>query len=122
MVIDHIPINLSADEVEEEVGSASADRPEVQAYSSKKGKDASKLKPILSGKPVKRQRKLTSTVWDGFEMIDELDLNGNIQCKCKKCGVKYIAESSHGTGNLRRHLKSCKGKNYRDIGQLILQS
>lgn len=108
--MDNIPINLS-DEVEQEVGSASAVRP-----------DASKHKPVLSGNLGKRQRKLTSTVWEDFEMIDELDINGNIQCKCKKCGVKYIAESSHGTGNLRRHLKSCKGKNYRDIGQLILQS
>ncbi|KAJ9547236.1 hypothetical protein OSB04_019779 [Centaurea solstitialis] len=95
---------------------------EVPAVTSKKAKKASNLKPLLCGKPVKRQRKLTSTVWDDFELIDELDVNGNMQCKCKRCGVKYIAESSHGTGNMLRHRKSCKEKHYRDIGHLILQS
>jgi len=116
------PINLSGDEVEEKATDVDMPEVPVTVAVSKKAKKASKLKPILLGKPVKRQRKLTSSVWDDFEMIDELDVNGNIQCKCKRCGVKYIAESSHGTGNMIRHRKSCKGKNYRDIGQLVLQS
>ncbi|KAL2922049.1 putative AC transposase [Bienertia sinuspersici] len=55
-------------------------------------------------------------------MIDELDASGRMQCRCKKCGVKYIAESSHGTGNMLRHIKGCKGKIYRDVGQLLLRS
>lgn len=55
-------------------------------------------------------------------MIDELDVLGRMQCKCIKCGTRYIAESSHGTGNMHRHLKACKGRVYRDIGQMILQS
>ncbi|KMT04878.1 hypothetical protein BVRB_7g170450 [Beta vulgaris subsp. vulgaris] len=82
-------------------------------------------KPNLTGDLLqgrKRVRKLTSDVWGHFDMIDELDIHGNIQCKCIKCGTKYIAESSHGTGNMRRHIKSCKGKVYRDVGQMILQS
>ncbi|KAL2936697.1 hypothetical protein RDABS01_020146 [Bienertia sinuspersici] len=83
---------------------------------------AIKIKPNLSGNPLKRQRKLTSSIWDEFEMIDELDASGRMQCRCKKCGVKYIAESSHGTGNMLRHIKGCKGKIYRDVGQLLLRS
>ncbi|KAL2906354.1 putative AC9 transposase [Bienertia sinuspersici] len=55
-------------------------------------------------------------------MIDELDSLGRMQSKCMKCDAKYIAESSHGTGNMLRHIRSCKGKVYRDIGQMILQS
>lgn len=71
---------------------------------------AAKLKPNLTGNLRKRQRKLTSSVWDHFVMIDELDNMGRMQCQCLKCGVKYIGESSHGTGNMHRHIKSCKGK------------
>ncbi|KAL2934009.1 putative AC transposase [Bienertia sinuspersici] len=55
-------------------------------------------------------------------MIDELDSLGRMQSKCMKCDATYIAESSHGTGNMLRHIRSCKGKVYRDIGQMILQS
>ena len=45
-------------------------------------------------------------------------------CKCKKCGTTYIAESSHGTGNLLRHKRACdlKHKSYKDVGQLLIQS
>ncbi|KAL2932016.1 putative AC transposase [Bienertia sinuspersici] len=81
-----------------------------------------KIKPNLIVNPLKRQRNLTSSIWVEFEMIDELDASGKIQCKCKKSGVKYIAESSHGTGNMRRHIKGCKGRVYRDVGQLLLRS
>ncbi|CAH1412223.1 unnamed protein product [Lactuca virosa] len=120
-------INLSDDEGEEEVGSV-PNKAEVPSGSkaSKAAKatkmKAKKLKPNLSGNPVKRQRKLTSPVWKHFEMIDELDENGNIQCKCKKCGTKYIAKSSHGTGNMLRHARSCNTNNYADVGQLLIKT
>lgn len=92
----------------------------TQAPSKPEG--APKTKPNFTGNSNKRQRKLTSAVWDHFVMIDELDSSGKMQCKCIKCGVKYIAESSHGTGNMNRHIKNCKGRVYKDVGQLILQS
>ncbi|KAJ9538971.1 hypothetical protein OSB04_031704 [Centaurea solstitialis] len=83
LVMDAL-INLSGDEVEEEVGNPTAEVPATVSKKAKKG-----LNPCYP---------------------------------CKICGAKYIAESSHGTGNMLRHRKSCKGKFFRDIGQLILQS
>ncbi|CAH1430225.1 unnamed protein product [Lactuca virosa] len=117
-------INLSGYEDEEEVGSV-PNKEEVPSGSkaSKATKvKAKKLKPNLSSNPVKRQRKLTSPVWKHFEMIDELDENGNIQSKCKKCGTKYIAESSYGIGNMLRHARTCNTHNYADVGQLLIKT
>ncbi|CAH1430443.1 unnamed protein product [Lactuca virosa] len=81
-------------------------------------------KPNFSGNPVKRKCKLTSRVWKAFEILKESDSKGNMLCKCKKCGTTYIAESSHGTGNLLRHKRACdlKHKSYKDVGQLLIQS
>jgi hypothetical protein len=38
------------------------------------------------------------------------------------CDHKYIANSSHGIGNLHKHIKVCGGKNDHDIQQLLLSS
>jgi len=78
-------------------------------------------KPVTCGKTHKRQRKLTSTIRENFTFI-EPDEEGNLWCKCKKCGQVYSGDSKYGTGNLKRHILNCKGKNVRDIGQLLLQS
>jgi len=65
-------------------------------------------------KPPKRQRKLTSTVWEHYEFLPP-DEEGNLFCKCKKCGQIYPGDSKYGTGNLKRHLGNCKRRNFRDI-------
>uniref|UniRef100_A0A803LVX1 BED-type domain-containing protein n=1 Tax=Chenopodium quinoa TaxID=63459 RepID=A0A803LVX1_CHEQI len=70
----------------------------------------------------KRQRKLTSDVWANFEFLDKPDEQGNIICMCKKCGQKYNAESRQGTGNLKRHIKKCKKRTFKDVGQMIIDS
>uniref|UniRef100_A0A803NAV6 BED-type domain-containing protein n=1 Tax=Chenopodium quinoa TaxID=63459 RepID=A0A803NAV6_CHEQI len=57
------------------------------------------------GKNFKRCRKLTSGVWVNFTIL-ELDPDGNLWCKCKKCGKIYSADSNYGTGNLLRHSTS----------------
>lgn len=118
-------ISLSGDEAEEEVESV-VNKPNIPSDSkttkATNDKGQRKQKPNLSGNTLKRQRKLTSPVWDNFTIIDELDVNGNIQCQCNRCGSKYVAESSHGTGNLIRHAKTCKGKNFKDVGQLLLKT
>lgn len=75
-----------------------------------------------AGNILKRKRRLTSPVWNQFQFLDELDSQGNLMCKCKKCPKIFKAESKNGTGNLIRHLGKCKGKSLRDIGQYILQS
>jgi len=60
-------------------------------------------------------------VWDNYEFLPP-DEEGNLFCKCKKCGQTYPGDSSYGTRNLKRHLGKCKQKNFRDIGQLLLES
>ena len=36
--------------------------------------------------------------------------------------ASFPGESKHGTENLKRHLVHCKKRNFRDIGQLLLDS
>lgn len=118
------PINLSGDEIDvsnDEIG----DEMEEEVGSAPPISNRNMHKPNLSGNPpVKRKRKLTSRVWKSFEILKESDSKGNMLCKCKKCGTTYIAESSHGTGNLLRHKRACdlKHKSYKDVGQLLIQS
>ena len=57
-------------------------------------------KPIACAKTCKCQRKLTSTVWANFTLL-ELDEEGNLWCKCKKRGLVYNGDSKHGTHNLK---------------------
>ena len=73
---------------------------------------------IQTGK--KRQRRLTSSVWVHYDSLDKLDKDGNLICKCKKCGVTYNADSKNGTGNLIRHVKNCKMRTFKDVGQMLL--
>ena len=76
---------------------------------------------LSDGKPPKRQRKLTSGVWEHYEFLPP-DEEGNLFCKCKKCGQTYSRDSKNGTENLKRHLVNCKRRNFRDNGQLLLDS
>ncbi|XP_058008040.1 uncharacterized protein LOC131182498 isoform X2 [Hevea brasiliensis] len=62
-----------------------------------------------------RKRKLKSPVWAFFEMLPIGD-DKKRRCKCKKCGVVYLAESKYGTGNLKRHMDTCVRRDTRDIG------
>ena len=73
---------------------------------------------LQSGK--KRQRRLSSGVWVHYDFLDEPDKDGNLICKCKKCGTTYNADSKNGTGNLTRHVKKCKRRTFRDVGQMLL--
>ena len=57
-------------------------------------------KPAACGKTHKRQRKLTSTVCENFTLM-EPDQDGNLWCKCKKCGQVYSDDSKYGTENLK---------------------
>ncbi|KAK9689202.1 hypothetical protein RND81_09G043000 [Saponaria officinalis] len=77
---------------------------------SKKTKTLKIFKPKVTGVR-KRQRRLTSPVWDQFVIQNEPDASGNL-----------VSESKNGTGNLIRHLKTCKGKSLGDIGQFIIQN
>uniref|UniRef100_A0A803L1D2 BED-type domain-containing protein n=1 Tax=Chenopodium quinoa TaxID=63459 RepID=A0A803L1D2_CHEQI len=108
------PIDLQDSDSDDEVSDSH------QTESKKKTSNVTSLnKP---GIHFKRQRKLTSDVWANFEFLDKPDEQGNIICKCKKCGQKYNAESREGTGNLKRHIKKCKKRTFKDVGQMIIDS
>jgi hypothetical protein len=60
---------------------------------------------------VQKKRKKTSIVWTHFDELPSKDPNDTrIWAKCKFCDHKYIANSSHGTGNLQKHMKNCGGE------------
>ncbi|KAJ6377729.1 hypothetical protein OIU78_028037 [Salix suchowensis] len=54
-----------------------------------------------------KKRRRTSEVWNYFEEVRE---NGEVWAICKSCSTRYRGESTRGTTNLRKHLKSCAGK------------
>ncbi|KAJ6371786.1 hypothetical protein OIU77_002161 [Salix suchowensis] len=54
-----------------------------------------------------RKRQRTSEVWLYFDEVRE---NGEVWAKCRNCSAKYRGESTRGTTNLRKHLRSCAGK------------
>ena len=77
------------------------------------------FKPAADGKPPTHQRKHTSTFWKNYEFL-EPDEDGNLLCKCEKCGQVYLGDSKYETEDLKRHLDHCKDRNFKDIGQLLL--
>jgi len=66
------------------------------------GRDSSRLNASARNK-----RRRTSEVWQYFDEVTE---NGEIWAKCKSCSTRYRGESTRGTTNLHKHLKSCTGK------------
>ncbi|XP_042423183.1 zinc finger BED domain-containing protein RICESLEEPER 2-like [Zingiber officinale] len=69
----------------------------------------------------KRKRVLKSKWWQYFEMLPKIE-GEDLRCKCKACGITYKAESSMGTGNLRRHiLNQCPKQKTSDIAQALLE-
>ncbi|XP_020688142.1 zinc finger BED domain-containing protein RICESLEEPER 1 isoform X1 [Dendrobium catenatum] len=68
----------------------------------------------------KRNRRLTSAVWGYFELLPP-GKDGRQRCKCRNCGTSYLYDSKFGTGNMKRHLKTCWKREARDVGQLLLR-
>lgn len=66
------------------------------------GKDSSHLNASTGNK-----RRGTSEVWKYFEEVRE---NGEVWAIYKSCSTRYRGESTRGTTNLHKHLKSCAGK------------
>ncbi|KMS98325.1 hypothetical protein BVRB_4g093920 [Beta vulgaris subsp. vulgaris] len=111
---DPIEVDSGEEEVQEEVQNSKKSRKQET-------KRNVVHKPVLVSKNFKRQRRLTFGVWVHYDFLDEVDENGNLRCKCKKCGQSFNADSKMGTGNLKRHLKTCKMMRFRDVGQMILE-
>jgi hypothetical protein len=65
---------------------------------------------------VQKKHKKTSIVWTHSDELPSKDPNDARICvKCKFCNHKYIANSSHGTENLHKHMKNCGGRIEHDI-------
>ena len=72
---------------------------------------------VNCSKPLKKT--LKSKVWKFFDVLP-MGADGKVRSACKKCGQQYLASSKYGTGNMSRHLKACKRRDTRDIGQMII--
>lgn len=64
-------------------------------------------------------RKLTSLVWNNFEILPLGD-DKKQRAKCMKCGTIYLADSSYGIGNLKCHIISCSKTTHHDLGQFLV--
>lgn len=67
----------------------------------------------------KRKRRLRSAVWGYFELLPS-GKDGRQRCKCRNCGTSYLYDSKFGTGNMKRHLKTCWKREAQDVGELLL--
>ncbi|XP_027171948.1 zinc finger BED domain-containing protein RICESLEEPER 2-like [Coffea eugenioides] len=56
-----------------------------------------KLPPKATINMPGKKRRLSSEVWDYFDIIPKKDPNDELKCRCKKCGNEYSAESKSGT-------------------------
>ena len=64
--------------------------------------------PITKGTQERTaNRRKTSVIWAFFEMLPTKGDDDKPYCKCKKFRTEYLSPSSYGTGNLKRHIKSC---------------
>ena len=67
------------------------------------------------------KRRKVSEVWKHFDKVKDKE-NGAVWAICKGCQKKYPGESTKGTSNLHKHLKSCSKKGQRDAKQHTLPS
>ncbi|XP_076881755.1 zinc finger BED domain-containing protein RICESLEEPER 2-like [Bidens hawaiensis] len=67
-------------------------------------------------------RKERSPVWNYFIKHTKKKVGKKVPTECKKCHHVMIYHSGQGTGNHTKHLRSCYGAAYKDIGQMLLNS
>jgi len=65
------------------------------------------------------KRRRTSAVWEHFDVIRGKE-GEKLKAKCKLCGTIYLAPSTYGTENLKRHIDTCPRRNTHDVGQMLL--
>jgi hypothetical protein len=75
---------------------------------------------VYAGKDKKgHKHRRTSAVWQHFDVIRGTE-GEKLKAKCKLCGTIYLAPSTYGTENLKRHLDTCMRRNTRDVGQMLI--
>ncbi|KAK3205135.1 hypothetical protein Dsin_019181 [Dipteronia sinensis] len=82
------------------------------------GGDTGKGKNVVQSMP-SRKRKETSKVWKVFMKLPR-GKDGRLRCKCKGCSKTYLCESTHGIGNMIRHMESCTKLAHHDIRRMLL--
>ena len=70
--------------------------------------------------PLRKERKLTSKVWEEMSRITAP--SGEIVAQCNWCRKKLSGSSSTGTSHLTKHLNNCTARKYKSKGQLELQT
>ncbi|KAK9088255.1 hypothetical protein Scep_027337 [Stephania cephalantha] len=66
---------------------------------------------------IKKDKRLTSVVWNDFERVKRDDIMVAI---CKHCKKKLSGSSTSGTSHLRNHLNRCLGRFNREINPQLL--
>ncbi|KAG6506572.1 hypothetical protein ZIOFF_031896 [Zingiber officinale] len=113
------PIDLDQEEVSEEEEPEGA--PAVSTTTTDLNVDEETSSQGKASGSGKWKRVLKSKWWQYFEMLPKIE-GEDLRCKCKACGITYKAESSMGTGNLRRHiLNQCPKQKTSDIAQALLE-
>ncbi|XP_076927152.1 zinc finger BED domain-containing protein DAYSLEEPER-like [Bidens hawaiensis] len=68
------------------------------------------------------ERKEISPVWQYFIKHTNKKVGKGIPAECKKCHYIMIYDHGQGMGNHTKHIKSCFGSTYKDVGQMLLNS
>ncbi|KAJ6859919.1 hypothetical protein NC651_036289 [Populus alba x Populus x berolinensis] len=103
------------------------EEPSIRKRGSKVSKNNDKIEPapdpdgnIFIERADNKRRKV-SEVWKHFDKDKDKE-NGAVWAICKGCQKKYPGESTKGTSNLHKHLKSCSKKRQGDAKQHTLPS
>ncbi|KAJ6859977.1 hypothetical protein NC651_036336 [Populus alba x Populus x berolinensis] len=102
-------------------------KPSIKKRGSKVSKNNDKIEPApdpdgnMFIECADNKRRKVSEVWKHFEKVKDKE-NDAAWAICKGCEKKYPGESTKGTSNLHKHLKSCSKKGQRDAKQHTLPS
>ncbi|KAG6742432.1 hypothetical protein POTOM_053303 [Populus tomentosa] len=104
-----------------------SEKPSIRKRGSKVSKNNDKIEPApdtdgnMLIECADNKRRKVSEVWKDFVKVKDKE-NGAEWAICKGCQKKYPGESTKGTSNLHKHLKSCSKKGQRDAKQHTLPS
>ncbi|KAG6741312.1 hypothetical protein POTOM_054545 [Populus tomentosa] len=102
-------------------------KPTIRKRGSKVSKNNDKIEPApdpdgnMLIECADNKRRKVSEVWKDFVKVKDKE-NDAVWAICKGCQKKYPGESTKGTSNLHKHLKSCSKKRQGDAKQHTLPS
>jgi len=66
-----------------------------------------------------QKHKRTSAICKFFDLISGTG-DDKLNAKCNLCGITYLAPSTYGIGNMKRHMETCLRRDTRDVGQMLI--